>query len=138
MHAEKFHAKVQSLLFAALILLISLPMSLRADEALVSGQYLSAAGQEIQLQITVANPAPSTLIVIQKLPSGTVVEAASPAFHQYDGGKGEGKWLLTQVKPGRYTLSLRLPRPVASQEISGEIRYKDPASGRMVNLPVRP
>ncbi len=138
MTAEKIHAQAPGLLFLALLLLLSLPTPLRAGEALVSGQYLSVAGQDIQLRITVASPAPSTLIVIQNLPVGTVIEAASPAFHQYDAGKGEVKWLLTQVSPGRYTLSLHLPRPVASGGISGEIRYKDPASGRLINLPVRP
>ena len=138
MTAEKPHAHAPELLFLALFLFLSLPMPLRAGNALVSGQYLSSAGQDIQLRITVASPAPTTLIVIQNLPAGTVIEAASPAFHQYDAGKGEVKWLLTQVSPGSYLLSLRLPRPVASGGISGEIRYKEPASGRLTNLPVRP
>jgi len=138
MTAEKISAHAPGLLFVTLLVLLSLPNPLCAGEALVSGQYLSVAGQNIQLRITVASPAPSTLIVIQNLPMGTVIEAVSPAFHQYDVGKGEGKWLLTQVRPGRYILSLRLVRPVALGGISGEIRYKDPASGRLTNLPIRP
>lgn len=104
----------------------------------VSGQYLSGAGQDIQLRVTVASPAPTTLIVIQNLPAGTVIESASPAFNQYNAGKGEVKWLLTHVSQGSYNLSLHLPLPLPSGGISGEIRYKDPASGRLTNLPVRP
>ena len=138
MTAEKIFAHAAGLLFVALLLLLSLPGPLCAGQALVSGQYLNVTGQDIQLRITVASPAPSTLIVIQNLPMGTVIEAVSPAFHQYDVGKGEGKWLLTQVRPGRYILSLRLQRPVASGGVNGEIRYKDPASGRLTNLPIRP
>lgn len=138
MTPEKIPARATGLLFLALLLLFSRPMPLRAAEALVSGRYLSGGGQDIQLQITVASPAPSTLIVIQNLPVGTVIEAASPAFHQYDAGKGEVKWLLTEVRPGRHLVSLRLPHPVAAGVVTGEIRYKDPASGRLTNLPVRP
>ncbi len=138
MTAKKIHAGAPGLLFLALLLLLSVPAPLRAGEALVSGQYLSGTGQDIQMRITVANPAPTTLIVIQNLPTGTMIDAASPAFNQYDADKGEVKWLLTQVAPGSYTLSLHLSRPVASGQISGEIRYKDPANGRLTNLPVKP
>jgi hypothetical protein len=35
-------------------------------------------------------------------------------------------------------LNLRLVRPVASGAVSGEIRYKDPASARLIQLQVRP
>ena len=138
MTAEKIHAHAQGLIFLALFVLLALPTPLCAAGALVSGQYLSATGQDIQLQITVASPAPTTLIVVQNLPAGTVIETASPAFHQHDAGKGEVKWLLTQVKPGRYVLNLHLSRPMFPGGISGEIRYKEPASGRLINLPVRP
>jgi hypothetical protein len=138
MNAEKILDKAKRLLFLALLLLGCFPMSLSAGEALVSGQYLSAAGQNIQLQITVASPAPSTLIVIQNLPAGTAIETASPAFNQYDAGTGEVKWLLTRVKPGGYTVSLRLARSASPGGISGEIRYKDPASGKMTRLQIRP
>lgn len=138
MTAEKIHARAVGLLFLALLVLFSLPVSLRAAQALVNGQYLSGAGQDIQLRITVANPSPTTLIVVQNLPIGMTIEAATPAFHQYDASRGEVKWLLTRISPGSYTLNLRLQRAALPGEISGEIRYKEPASGRMINLPIRP
>ena len=138
MMPKKIHTLASGLLLAMLVVLLSLPTPLRAGEALVSGQYLRGGGQDIQLQITVSRPAPSTLIVIQNLPAGTVIDAATPAFHQYDASTGEAKWLLTRISPGKYTLNLRLVRPVASGAISGEIRYKDPAGGRLIQLQVRP
>lgn len=138
MMAEKIPARRMGLFFLVLIALCCMPTHLRAAGTLVSGQYLSAAGQDIQLQITVANPSPTTLIVIQNLPIGTVIETATPAFHQYNAGKGEVKWLLTKISPGTYVINLRVQRAVASGGISGEIRYKEPDSGRMINLPIRP
>lgn len=137
MTAEKTATRAMGLLFLALLFL-SLPTPVLAGQTLVSGQYLSGAGQDIQLRITVASPAPTTLIVIQNLPPGTTIEAATPAFSQYNAGTGEVKWLLTKVSPGSYSVTLRLQRAVASGAISGEIRYKEPASGRMINLPIRP
>lgn len=138
MTAEKNHARAVGLLFLALFVLFSLPVPLRAAQALVNGQYLSGTGQDIQLRITVANPSPTTLIVVQNLPIGMTIEAATPAFHQYDASKGEVKWLLTRISPGSYTVTLRLQRAAVPGEISGEIRYKEPASGRMINLSIRP
>ena len=132
--------KIQALPSGLLLLLVLLswPISLQAGEPLVSGLYLRGAGQDIQLQITVSGPAPSTLIVSQNLPAGTVIEAATPAFHQYDASTGEVKWLLTRISPGMYTLNLRLVHPVASGAVRGEIRYKDPANARLIQLQVRP
>jgi hypothetical protein len=138
MTAEKNHIRAPVLLLLALFLLLYRPLPLCAGETLISGQYLSHAGQEIQLRITVAAPAPTTLIVLQHLPAGTEIEAASPPFHQYDAGTGEVKWLLTRVSPGRYFLNLRLAHPLAGGRINGEIRYKNPANGRLTTLPVRP
>lgn len=137
MTAKKIPARAMGLLFLTLLLLFSLPAMLRAGQ-LVEGQYLSSAGQDIQLRITVANPSPTTLIVMQNLPIGTIIDAATPAFQQYNANTGEVKWLLTKITPGSYTLSLRLQRAVASGAIRGEIRYKEPASGRMINLPIGP
>ena len=138
MTAEKIYCQAPGLLFLGLPVLFTLPTPLHAGQALISGRYLSGAGQDIQLQITVTNPSPTTLIVIQNLPVGTAIEAATPAFHQYDAGKGEVKWLLTKISPGSYVLNLRLQRAVASGGISGEIRYKEPVSGRMITVPIRP
>lgn len=138
MGPKKVQALAAGLLLVVLLVLLSLPTPLRAGEALVSGQYLRGVGQDIQLQITVSRPAPSTLIVSQNLPAGTVIDAATPAFHQYDASTGEAKWLLTRISPGRYTLTLRLVHPVASGAVSAEIRYKDPASARLIQLQVRP
>lgn len=135
---KRIPARSSAFLFLAMLFFLFLLTPVQAAEPLVRGRYLNGSGREIQLRINVAGQAPSTLIVTQNLPSGTVIESASPPFSQYDAGKGEAKWLLTHVSPGEYTLNLRLQTPLASGRISGEIRYKDPGSGRMTNLPVRP
>lgn len=138
MPAKNTQPRQHCLFFLALLLLFAQPKQLFAGDALISGRYLSAASQDIQLQITVASPAPTTLIVIQNLPGGTVIDTASPSFNQYDAGKGEVKWLLTHVGPGGYSVGLHLARPLVPGGISGEIRYKDPRTGRMITLSVRP
>lgn len=104
----------------------------------VSGNYTSSAGRDILVQIEVGTPAPSTVIIIQSLPPGTEIEQSSPELTMYNPERGEAKWLLENVGPGRHSLSLRLKEPVASGAVAGEIRFRDPATGAMVKKGIRP
>jgi hypothetical protein len=99
----------------------------------VAGRYLTGVGNEIEIELVIAAPAPPLVIVIQNLPVGTKVAGSTPALTKYDPAKGEAKWLLNKVAPGRMIVSLRLERPVAKGEISGEIRYRNGA-GEMVGI----
>ncbi len=123
-----------------LLLLSVLPpeASARTDRELVDCRYLKASGTEIALQISVGSPPPSTLIITQKVPAGSTIAAASPMYNKYNAQRGEAKWLLKGVNPGVFVLSIRLEQPVQSGEIGGEISYKNPASGQMVSMSVRP
>jgi hypothetical protein len=104
----------------------------------VSGSYTSSAGREILLQIEVGTPAPATVIIIQGLPPGTEIEESTPELNMYNQERGEAKWLLKGMAPGRHSLSLRLKEPVASGAITGEIRFRDPATGEMVKIRINP
>ena len=104
----------------------------------VSYRYLSASGQDIRLEIVVAAPSPASLIVSQVLPDRILLEQSNPRFQKYNPAQGEVSWLFTDLRPGSYQLSMRLATPVAQGRLRGEIRYKDPGSGRMVQLPTIP
>jgi hypothetical protein len=104
----------------------------------VSGRYTSSAGREILLQIDVGTPAPATVIIIQSLPPGTEIEQSTPELNMYKLERGEAKWLLKDMAPGRHSLSLRLKGPVSSGAVRGEIRFRNPATGEMVKTGVRP
>jgi len=108
-----------------------------ADD-LITCRYLSSKGQNILLELNIGSPAPSMLIFIQKVPAEAAIIKASPKFKKYDKTRGQAKWLLTGVKPGRIKMAMTLSKPIKSSEVSGEIRYKNPASGKMVTMSVIP
>lgn len=105
-------------------------------EELVTGHYLQGVGEEITIELTIGSPAPPLVIVTQNLPESTGVLSSSPELKKYDPAKGEAKWLLNKVNPGKMTISLKLDRPVAAGEISGEIMCRNKA-GKMVSIALR-
>jgi hypothetical protein len=112
------------------ILLCPLP----ADaEDLVSGRYLKGEGQEIKIELEISSPAPPLVIVIQNLPKGVKVVGSKPELKKYNPNKGVAKWLLRKMAPGKMVVSLQLDRPVAKDEINGEVRCRNSA-GKMVSI----
>ncbi|MDH5298354.1 MAG: hypothetical protein OEV91_04980 [Desulfobulbaceae bacterium] len=105
---------------------------------MVSCRYLQAEGQNISLRLDIGAPPPSMLILIQRLPRGTAIRAASPSLQKYDQATGEAKWLLKKLQPGSMLFTLELDQPVSAQAVSGEIRYKSQASETTVTMPIRP
>ena len=108
-----------------------------ADD-LITCRYLSSRGQNILLELNVGSPAPSMIIFIQKVPAETDIIKSSPKFKKYDKTRGQAKWLLTGVKPGRIKMAMTLSKPIKSGQLSGEIRYKNPLTGKMVTMSVMP
>ena len=108
-----------------------------ADE-LITCRYLSSKGQNILLELNVGSPAPSMIIIMQKVPAEASIIKASPKFKKYDKTRGQAKWLLTGVKPGRIKMKMTLSKPIKSSEVFGEVRYKNPATGKMVKMAVMP
>jgi len=119
------------MLTGILIILIN-PMTVFADE-LVSGRYLSAVGKEIRIELKIGTPAPSSVIVIQKLPKGTKVISSSPVAKKYNSAQGKAKWLLSKVISGKMAISMTLDRVISKGEVSGEIRWRN-AAGKMVSV----
>lgn len=105
-------------------------------EELVSGRYVTGAGKEIKIELEIGSPAPPLVIVIQHLPAGTGLIASRPELKKYNRKKGEAKWLLSKVAPGKMTLSLTLDRSVNQDEIKGEIRCRNGA-GKMVSIALK-
>lgn len=126
----------RTLALATLALLLW-PALAWADD-LVRCRYLAAAGQEISLQLEIGSPAPASVIVIQHLPVGLAIEAATPPLQKFTPNQGEAKWLLKKPQPGVLAVVMRLARPAQAGEVSAEVRYLSPATGAMVVIPVRP
>lgn len=124
-------------LFVLFLLTMINPVAGQTAE-LVMCRYLKASGNEITLELQIGSPPPASLIVTQNLPGDIEIVSSSPPIKKLSKNQGEAKWLLTGLSPGSVVLVLTLNAPVAPGQISGEIRYKNPSSGAMVQMPIRP
>ncbi len=117
-----------------ILIIMAAPMMVFADE-LVSGRYLSASGKEIRIELKIGVPAPSSVIVVQKLPKGTKIVSSSPRLKKYDPAQGKAKWLISKVNSGKRIISMTLDRVISKGEVSGEVRCRNKA-GKMVSVPL--
>ncbi len=99
----------------------------------VSGRYVSGGGKRIAIHIQIASPAPAAFIVLQHLPPGVKVLRANPKPAGINHRTGTVKWLFKKSRPGGYSLSLQLSKPVNPGTAHGEIRFRHPGSGKMIS-----
>ena len=117
-----------------LLLLLGIPMPLRAAQ-LVAARYVRMTGTEVVVEISISEPPPPTLIVVQRLPAQASVLQAQPPTNSVNSSKGMVKWLLRGVRSGTLAIRLTLEQPVTGGEVSGEVRYRA-AGGGMVTIPI--
>jgi len=120
------HIQRRSFLFFLLCVLFALPLHAETN---VSGRYAGGQGTRVTIQLSVAAPPPAAFIVLQHLPDGVQLINASPAPSGFNGQ--QVKWLFKHPHPGGATISMQLSRPVAVNQLLGEIRFSDPKSGDM-------
>ncbi len=123
--------------FVGVLLLTILPMQVCAGD-LVSAKYISSEGQKIVMELRIQSPAPNTVIVIQHLPRGTGIKQSHPPFDKYNTKRCEAKWLLRKIKPGTLRISMETTGSVKAGDVRGEVRYKDPSTGKMSKTHISP
>ena len=114
---------------------LALP-SAAAAAPLVSAHYSQQKANAGMLQLTIAAPAPSTVIVSLNLPAGHDILSANPSFKKRSKKTREVKWLLKDVTPGSRTISFVLSAPFSFSQLGCIVQYMDPGDGRMVTLKV--
>lgn len=129
--------RVGLLFFRFLFLLaILLPGVVPAAPPGVTASYRQAAGTRLTVEIDIGSPSPSSLILVQRLPAGVRLLNAVPEANTVNTGTGEVKWLLHTVSAGSLIIEMTLDRTVEADEVSAEIRFKQPGGGEMTILPV--
>ena len=117
------------------VIFLSIPSTGRCDDP-VTGRYSASSGTEIVFILTIGSSSPAGLIVEQHLQPGNSIIGTSPGARKID-NNGIVKWLFRKTKPGRYTLTTRLARPLKGK-IRTTIRYRAPGSGTLTTKTITP
>ncbi|NDY42960.1 hypothetical protein G3N55_08910 [Dissulfurirhabdus thermomarina] len=104
----------------------------------VTARYAKIHRGACRLVLELTDPAPATVILVQRFPPGTRLLEADPAPAGVDEARGRAKWLFKAGRTGKIRVRFRLEPPGATARLRGEIRYRDPATGRMETREVAP
>lgn len=121
------------------VLLLSCVCLLLAAEVRAEGiqaRYLENSASRSVLEIIVGNPAPSSIIVNQRIPTGVMVQSASPPYSKFLSGKNEAKWLFKNPAPGVRHIILNYKTPLSGRGATAVIRCKSPGDGSLMTINV--
>lgn len=119
-----------------LLILVCTSHALARDSAKV--QYINASGNSVAFTVTVTAPPPTSLIIQHFHNPANRLINATPRASQIDNSNGTAKWLIRDVRPGRYTFSLTFAKGVRKQSIHTALRYRTPGSGAFREHTARP
>ncbi len=100
----------------------------------VQARYLENSGKSTVLELTIHDPAPSSVIIQQQLPPGTELQSADPSYTKFSPGNGKVKWLIKRPSPGVRTFVLQYTAPMAGEGASAVIRCKSPVGGQLMTI----
>ncbi len=137
-HAAITAGKIFSLVLLACYAIIFASQPSRAQ----AGERVSATctvkERLIVLRIEVSSPGPETMIITQRLPGDTAIVKAEPGYSSYHPSKGKAKWLLKDIRPGVFEVKIELSSMVDPGAVSTVIAYKDPVTGKLKRIRLRP
>ena len=122
-------------IFFILFCLIAISQNVVTAQALVTGEYGTASGKRIVLNLHISNPAPTNLIVEQFLSPSNEITGTSPGAKKISSGKI--KWLFRNTSSGTLSISIRLKSNLKGN-VRAIVRYRDPASGKFLEQSVSP
>ncbi len=119
-----------------LFLSVALSWATNADAEGIRARYLENSGTRTVLVITIEDPAPSSVIVMQRLPQGAELKSAQPAYTKFAADKNEAKWFFKQPAPGEKRLVLQYANPISGRGATAIIRCKSPKDGTLMTIRV--
>ena len=100
-------------------------------------RYLENSGLSSVLEIRIASPAPSSVIVKQQLPPGAEVAATIPTHKKYNNRKNVVTWLFKRPTPGVLSVVTRYTSPLQGSGATAVIQCKSPEDGSLMTLHVQ-
>ncbi len=118
------------------LLCVCLLLSAEVRAEGVQARYLENSAGRSVLEIIIENPAPSSIIVNQRIPGGIQVRSANPEYSKFSSGKNEAKWLFKNPAPGVQHIILNYKSPLPGRGATAVIRCKSPKDGSLMTINV--
>ncbi len=125
----------RSCILLAVFVSLLLTAELRAEG--VQASYLENSGHRSVLEIIIEDPAPSSVIVNQRIPEGVRIQNANPEYSKFSPGKNEAKWLFKRPVPGIQRIVLNYKAPLSGRGATAVIRCKSPSDGSLMTINVQ-
>lgn len=120
-------------IWLSLAILALFPVGTLQAETNVVGRYLAGGGSDVRMLLTIQAPPPAAFIVLQQIPPGVKMTAATPAPSGFQQDGATVKWLFKRPRPGTMIVSMQLSRQVPESQLKGEISYRHPRNGELIN-----
>lgn len=98
---------------------------------------LQQQAQNLNLEVSVADPPPTSLIAVMELPPQTKIQATSPRNAKLDPKNSQIKWLVKNPRTGTLRFSVTVSKPIDLSKVSAEILYRKPAGGKLIKIDAR-
>ena len=98
---------------------------------------LQQQAQNLNLEVSVAAPPPTSLIAVMELPPQTKIQATSPRNAKLDPKNSQIKWLVKNPRTGTLRFSVTVSKPIDLSKVSAEILYRKPAGGKLIKIDAR-
>ncbi len=117
-------------------LLVSIVLASGAVDCLAEqvAATLQQQAQNLNLEVSVAAPPPTSLIAVMELPPQTKIQATSPGNAKLDQKKSQIKWLVKNPSAGTLRFSVTLTKPTDLSKVSAEILYRKPGGGKLIKI----
>ena len=103
----------------------------------LEARYLENSGVSSVLEIRIASPPPSSVIVKQQLPPGAVAGLTTPSHKKYNSRKNVITWLFKRPQPGVLSVVTHYTSPLQGSGATAVIQCKSPEDGSLMTLHVQ-
>lgn len=95
---------------------------------------LQQQARNLNLEVSVAAPPPTSLIAVMKLPPQTKIQEISPRNAKSDPKNSQIKWLVKNPRTGTLRFSVTVSKPTDLSKVSAEILYRKPGGGKLIKI----
>lgn len=131
--------KMNIILGSCFLMLLSAAVAfpVEAQSETIRAKYLQNSSMGSVLELTIGNPAPSSVIVKQRLPKGTGIKSVNPGYSKFSKGKNEATWLFKRPAPGVKRIVVNYTVPAKGGGATAVIRCKSPRDGSFMTVNVQ-